>query len=75
MNLRINDPSITADSRVFAAVSEYATDARVDRFIGSAQMTVYNIAPTNGAVVVQINVNWSTALNVRVDYFVDPQQI
>jgi kumamolisin len=75
VNLRINDPSITADSRVFAAVSEYATDARVDRFIGSAQMTVYNIAPTNGAVVVQINVNWSTALNVRVDYFVDPQQI
>lgn len=75
VNLRINDPSITADSRVLAAVSEYATDARVDRFIGGAQMTVYNVAPTNGAVVVQLNVNWSTALNVRVDYFVDPQQI
>ena len=75
VNLTINDPGITADSRVVAAVSEYATDARVDRFIGSAQMTVNNIAPTNGAVVVQLNVNWSTALNVRVDYFVDPQQI
>lgn len=75
VKLRINDPNITADSRVFAAVSEYGTDARVDRFIGSAQMTVYNIAPTNGSVVVQLNVNWSTALNVRVDYFVDPQQI
>jgi kumamolisin len=75
VNLRINDPGITADSRVVAAVSEYATDARVDRFIGSAQMTVFNVAPTNGAVVVQFNVNWSSPLNVRVDYFVDPQQI
>ncbi len=75
VNLRINDAGITADSRVVAAVSEYATDARVDRFIGSAQMSVYNVAPTNGAVVVQLNVNWSSALNVRVDYFVDPQQV
>jgi kumamolisin len=73
--LRINDPSITADSRVLASVSEYATDARVDRFIGGAQMTVSNIAPTNGAVVIWLSVNWSTALNVRIDYFVDPQQI
>jgi hypothetical protein len=75
VNLQINDPNITADSRVFVSISEYSTDARIDRFIGSAQMTVSNVAPTNGAVHVWANVNWSGALNVRFDYFVDPQQI
>jgi hypothetical protein len=73
--LRINDPGITADSRVVAAISEYATDARVNRFIGSAQMSISNVAPTHGSVQLWINVNWSTALNLRIDYFVDPQQI
>jgi kumamolisin len=75
VNLQINDGNITADSRVFVSISEYNTDARIDRFIGGAQMTVSNVAPTNGAVHVWANVNWSTPLNVRFDYFVDPQQI
>jgi kumamolisin len=73
--IQITDPSITADSRVFASISEYATDPRVDRFIGSAQMTISNIAPANGSVFIWAIVNWSSPLNVRVDYFVDPQQI
>lgn len=75
VRFQINDPGINADSRVFVAASEYATDARLDRFIGSAQMSILNIAPTNGAVVFLANVNWSVPLNVRFDYFVDPQQI
>jgi hypothetical protein len=75
VRLQINDPGITADSRVFAAVSEYATDARVNRFIGSAQMSISNIAPANGSVQLWLNVNWGSPLNIRVDYFVDPQQI
>jgi len=75
VKFQINDPSITADSRVFVSISEYNTDARVDRFVGGAQMTVSNVAPTNGAVVILANVNWPTALNVRFDYFVDPQQV
>jgi kumamolisin len=73
--LRINDGGVTADSRVLAAPSEYATDARVDRFIGSASMSIANIAPTNGSFVISLNVNWSSPLNVRIDYLVDPQQI
>jgi Subtilase family len=75
VKFQINDPNITADSRVFVSISEYATDARINRFIGGAQMTVSNVAPTNGAVLILANVNWPTALNVRFDYFVDPQQI
>lgn len=75
VRLQINDPSITADSRVFVSLSEYSTDARLNRFVGSAQMSVLNVAPTNGAVVVLANVSWPNALNVRFDYFVDPQQI
>jgi kumamolisin len=72
---QITDAGITADARVFVSMSEYATDARVDRFIGSAQMSVFNVAPTNGSVFIWANVNWDSALNVRFDYFVDPQQI
>ncbi|HEV3299538.1 MAG TPA: S53 family peptidase [Planctomycetaceae bacterium] len=75
VKLQINDPNITADSRVFASPCEYATDARINRFIGSAQMAISNIAPANGSVQLWLNVNWGSALNVRVDYFVDPQQI
>jgi kumamolisin len=75
VRLTINDANITADSRVFVAASEYSTDARLNRFIGSAQISVSNVAPTNGAVAIWLTVNWSTALNVRIDYFVDPQQI
>ncbi len=75
VRLQINDPNITADSRVFVALSEYSTDARLNRFIGSAQMSILNVSPANRAVVVLANVSWPNALNVRFDYFVDPQQI
>jgi hypothetical protein len=75
VNLQINDGNITADSRVFVSISEYSTDARINRFIGNAQMSILNVAPTNGAVHVLANVNWSSALNVRFDYFVDPTQV
>jgi kumamolisin len=75
VKLQINDPNITADSRVVASPCEYSTDARLNRFIGSAPMSIANIAPANGSVTVLLTVNWASPLNVRVDYFVDPQYI
>ncbi len=75
VRLQINDPNVTADSRVVASPCEYSTDPRLNRFIGSAPMSIANIAPANGSVTVLLNVNWGSPLNVRVDYFVDPQYI
>ncbi len=75
VRLTINDPGITADSRVFASPSEYSTDARLNRFMGSAIMSIDNIVPANGSVLVLLNVNWGSPLNVRIDYFVDPLYI
>ncbi len=75
VKLTINDANITADSRVVAAPCEYATDPRLNRFIGSAQMSIGNVAPTNGSVTVWLTVNWGSPLNVRIDYFVDPQYV
>jgi len=62
---------INANSHVVAAISEYANGDPADRFIGDAQMTVHNIAPYNGGVEVQVDVNWGSPLNVRLDLLVD----
>ena len=75
--LRINftNGGINANSRVFAAISEYNTDARVDRFQGDAQMFILNVTPHNGGVIVLFNVVFNRALNIRIDLLVDPSAI
>src|SRR6476659_6561876 len=65
-------PSINANSRVFVSLSEFNSDARVNRFIGDARMAVYNVAPYNGGFLAWVEVSFSTALNVRFDVLVDP---
>jgi hypothetical protein len=70
-NLFCNWSRINANSHVVAAISEYANGDPADRFIGDAQMTVHNIAPYNGGVEVQVDVNWGSPLNVRLDLLVD----
>ncbi|MFY9647319.1 MAG: hypothetical protein WAK29_19215 [Terriglobales bacterium] len=62
---------ISASSHVFAAISEYGDGNPNDRFIGAAQMTVFNVAPFNGGVTVEVNVNWGSPLNVRLDLLTD----
>lgn len=62
---------INANSRVFAAVSEYSTIPTA-RFIGSARMRVNNVRPFNGGVQVWADIEWGSALNVRMDILVDP---
>lgn len=69
--LRFNESRIRANSRVFVNISEFSTDAQ-HRFIGSARMAVYNIAPFDGGFFAWVDVSWSSPLNVRFDVLVDP---
>ena len=66
------DSSINANSRVFAAISEYSTTP-TNRFLGAAHMTIHNIIPFNGGVKVLIDTGWSAfPINLRLDLLVDP---
>jgi hypothetical protein len=66
------DPGINANSRVFAAVSEYSTDPQ-HRFLGNAWMTIHNIIPNNGYVTVVVDTGWTAfPINIRLDLLVDP---
>ena len=70
--LRFSHASIKANSRVFVSISEFDSDAAVNRFIGDAKMTVSNVAPFNGGFLAWVEVSFNTALNVRFDVLVDP---
>ncbi len=69
--VRFNSTRVFADSRVFVNISEFSSDAQ-HRFIGSARMAVYNIAPFNGGFFAWVEISWSSPLNIRFDVFVDP---
>jgi hypothetical protein len=71
-NVRFNHPAVNANSRVFMSISEFDSDARINRFIGAARMDVHNIAPFNGGFFAWVEINWSTPLNIRFDVLVDP---
>ena len=70
--VRFNHAGINANSRVFVSISEFNSDAAINRFIGHAKMAVYNVAPFNGGFFAWVEISWSTALNARFDVFVDP---
>ena len=72
VKLNCGNGNIRSNSRVFVAISEYNTEPTVNRFIGAASMSVFNVSPYNGGVVVWINVNWGSPLNIRLDVLVDP---
>jgi hypothetical protein len=69
--LNYNWPAIDQDSVVVVTASEY-TDERV-RFIGSASITVANVAPhgppydPNHGVTFVVNVDWGSPLNIVTD--------
>jgi hypothetical protein len=67
---RCNWGVINANSRVFAAISEYGTGP-TNRFLGAAHMTVHNIIPHNGYVEVLVDTGWSSPINLRLDLSVD----
>jgi hypothetical protein len=63
-------PGIHSNSTVMAAISEFSTNSRVDRFMGAAKMRAYNISPYNGGVVIWTEVTWTAPLNVVLDILV-----
>ncbi|WP_312434467.1 hypothetical protein [Janthinobacterium sp.] len=70
-NVNFTQANVNANSRVFVNISEYSANAQ-DRFIGSARMAVYNIAPYNGGFRAWVDISWGSPLNVRFDVLVDP---
>lgn len=72
VRLNCGNAGINSNSRVFVSISEYNTDPRLNRFMGDATMSVYNVSPYNGGFIARLNVNWSGPLNVRIDVLVDP---
>ena len=63
--------NVHANSRVLLNISEYGATPQ-NRFIGSARMAVYNIAPYNGGFRAWVDISWGSPLKVRFDVFVDP---
>jgi hypothetical protein len=70
--LRFNHGAVNANSRVFVSISEFDSDARINRFIGDARMCVANVAPFNGGFFARVEVSWNAPLNARFDVLVDP---
>lgn len=70
--LRFLHPSINGNSRVFVSISEFTTDASTTRFIGSARLAVYTVAPFNGGFFAWVEIPFGIPLNVRFDVLVDP---
>ncbi len=68
--INIADPRIRAGSTVLAAISEYRDNPRTSRFIGSARMAVYNIAPYAGGVRLWIEVSWGSPLPTVIDLLI-----
>ena len=72
VRLNLQSGWIGAGSRVFASISEYNTAWNVDRFIGSAPLSVMNVSPYNGGVWVEVGINWSNPINISISLLVDP---
>lgn len=70
-SVNFTNANVKANSRVLLNISEYSANAQ-DRFIGSARMAVYNIAPYNGGFRAWVDISWGSPLKVRFDVFVDP---
>ena len=62
---------ITRYSTVDEAVSEFGNGDPNQRFIGSASMQIFNIAPYDGGVEALVCVNWGSPLDVRLDVSVN----
>ena len=70
-SVNFTNANVKANSRVLLNISEYGATPQ-DRFIGSARMAVYNIAPYNGGFRAWVDISWGSPLKVRFDVFVDP---
>ena len=77
LRLTLNWDVIDQGSHVFVAASEGELQRSAGRgpvppflFVGAARITVHNVAPNDGYVVVYLMVDWRTPLPIFVDYLV-----
>lgn len=59
---RLNWSIITKNSHVFVEATE--------GHMGDASYTVHNVVPQDGYVLVRLTVNWSSPIDVYIDYLV-----
>jgi hypothetical protein len=70
--VRFDNSAINANSRVFASISEFTSDAQINRQTGDCRMAIYNVVPFNGGFFAWVEIPWGNPLNARVDILVDP---
>ncbi|GGV10094.1 hypothetical protein AB0I84_50565 [Streptomyces spectabilis] len=64
----INSPVAFKGSTIVASITE--VDANGDSFVGSARMTVHNVAPRDGQYVIWVNIEWPDPLRYRLNVLV-----
>jgi hypothetical protein len=64
--------AINANSRVFVSISEFNSNAQLNRQTSEARMAIYNVTPFNGGFFAWVEISWSYPLNARIDVLVDP---
>jgi hypothetical protein len=62
-------PNIHPLSKVFASISEVNPSNR-ESFIGAARMTVHNVSPREGSVLVWVEIEWPNDLIFTVNLLV-----
>ena len=60
---------INLNTRIFVSATEF-NRANGEALVGSANYTVFNVAPYNGGVRVWVNINWSSDIPIRLDYLI-----
>lgn len=73
--LTLRDSRIRPSSNVFISLSEVEPIASTTHpipnpFIGSARFSVYNVAPSDGAVAIRVHIDWPNPLPVQVSYLI-----
>ena len=69
----IQDKRVKRSSRIFVTPCEYGgTDPVNQRFVGAAPIIVRNVCPFDGQFEVDLDIQWGSPINIRIDYLVDP---
>ncbi len=68
--LQCIDPGISAQSSVFASISQ--TNGSGRRILGNPRPSIANIVPYNGGVYVNVNAGTGNPIDVRLDILIVP---
>ncbi|MGB8888638.1 MAG: hypothetical protein WCC87_18050 [Candidatus Korobacteraceae bacterium] len=68
--LQCIDPGISAQSSVFASISQTNSSGR--RILGNPRPSIANIVPYNGGVYVNVNAGTGNPIDVRLDILIAP---